>query len=192
MAQPPPCSTRPRSCQARIASTPAPATTVTTGWLITSATDSTFNAQNANRPTGRATKPVYRRGQVFHLSKSRTADKANLSFWAATLLQQVFLGDGAFAQSMLAKATSGQLAQSEVPRAQRRVDRSSALEECLSQHATVADALAAAYREGGLTKSAMARAMGISVPTVRRVEKVRNESSKTRPQRPGVRSCRLP
>jgi putative transposase len=88
--------------------------------------------------------------------------------WSAGLRQQVFLGDEAFVQSALARATSAQRAEAEVPKAQRSVPVRKTLQAYLAQHANQADALTAAYREGGLTMSAIAKALGMSVPTVSR------------------------
>jgi putative transposase len=90
------------------------------------------------------------------------------SFWGAGLRQQVFLGDDDFVQRMQSKVTAQQRANSEFPVAHRRPKPRKALLDYLQQFDEPGDALAAAYRDGHLTMSAMAKAMDLSVPTVSR------------------------
>jgi putative transposase len=91
------------------------------------------------------------------------------SFWATGLRQQVYLGDEAFVQRMLGQATSEQRAVAEVPKAQRSVPREKKpLQHYLRREKNLPAALAAAYREGGITMSAMAKELGLSAPTVSR------------------------
>ncbi len=114
---------------------------------------------------GRQDRALAVRRYVALVAQSNEQDQ---SFWADGVRQQVFLGDEAFAQSMMAKTTSRQRSDAEVPKAQRSVWPRRTLQDYLRQHTNPPDALAAAYREGGLTMSAMAKVMGISVPTVSR------------------------
>ncbi len=90
------------------------------------------------------------------------------SFWADHLRQQMFLGDDEFVQRMLGKATAAQRADAQIPKVQRKRVVKKALLDYLQQHRNQPDALAAAYRDGAMTMSAMAKSLGISVPTVSR------------------------
>jgi putative transposase len=90
------------------------------------------------------------------------------SFWGQGLRQQVFLGDDDFVQRMQDKATAQQRANAEFPLAQRKARPKRALHDYLQQFEKPADALAAAYRDGAMTMSAMAQALELSVPTVSR------------------------
>jgi putative transposase len=91
------------------------------------------------------------------------------SFWASGLRQQVYLGDEAFVQRMLGQATSEQRAVAEVPKAQRSVPQEKKpLQHYMQREKNLPEALAAAYREGGITMSAMGKEVGLSVPTVSR------------------------
>jgi putative transposase len=90
------------------------------------------------------------------------------SFWGAGLRQQVFLGDDDFVQRMQSKVTAQQRANSEFPVAHRKAKPKKVLDDYLQQFDEAGDALAAAYRDGHLTMSAMAKALDLSVPTVSR------------------------
>ena len=90
------------------------------------------------------------------------------SFWADHLRQQMFLGDDDFVQRMLGKATAAQRDDAQIPKVQRKRVVKKALQDYLQQHRNQPDALAAAYRDGAMTMSAMAKSLGISVPTVSR------------------------
>jgi putative transposase len=90
------------------------------------------------------------------------------SFWGNGLRQQVFLGDDDFVQCMQDKATAQQLANADFPIAQRQARPKRALHDYLQRFDKPAAALAAAYRDGAMTMTAMAKAMAISVPTVSR------------------------
>ncbi len=56
-------------------------------------------------------------------------------FWADGLRQQVFLGDNAFVQRMLAQASGGALDEPEIPKVQRRVAARKTLQDHLHLHA---------------------------------------------------------
>jgi putative transposase len=90
------------------------------------------------------------------------------TFWGTGLRQQVFLGDDDFVQRMQSKVTAQQRADSEFPAAQRKPQPKKALQDYLRQFEKPADALSAAYRDGGMTMAAMAKALDLSVPTVSR------------------------
>jgi putative transposase len=90
------------------------------------------------------------------------------SLWQRGLQQQIYLGGDEFAARMQAQSRPAALQSAEVPRAQRLQARS--LAQCLSEQAGNREAaLAQAYRESGLTMSAMARELGLSVSRVSRI-----------------------
>ncbi len=90
------------------------------------------------------------------------------SLWQQGLRQQVYLGDAAFVERMLALATARQRAAPDVPKPQRQSSRT--WTECLdlSGHDRT-QALRMAYREGGMAMTALAQAVGLSVSRVRRL-----------------------
>ena len=90
-----------------------------------------------------------------------------MSIWDEGLRQQVFLGDAAFVAKMQALATDEQRACIEVPKRQRKPSRT--LSAYLEEHDNRSKALSMAFREGGITMSAMARELGISVSHVSRL-----------------------
>jgi putative transposase len=90
------------------------------------------------------------------------------TFWADHLRHQVFLGDDDFVRCMLDKTTAAQRANTQIPKAQRHPQIKISLQEYMQQHYNQPAALAAAYRDGAMTMSAMAKALKISVPTVSR------------------------
>jgi putative transposase len=88
--------------------------------------------------------------------------------WQAGLRGQVFLGDEAFVARMQALATPVQRAAVDVPKAQRKSPCS--LQECLEQlPGQQAQAMHRAYRECGITMTAMAKELGLSVSRVSRL-----------------------
>ena len=93
---------------------------------------------------------------------------ADATFWQQALRGQVFLGDDAFVQRMQALAPAPGLAAREVPKAQRL--RAENWEQYLQQSGGQRNhALHAAYREGGMTMTALARETGLSVAHVGRL-----------------------
>jgi putative transposase len=103
-------------------------------------------------------------------------DPADDAFWATALRQQIFLGDKAFAQRMQEKADPLRRAAADVPRPQRQsvADTPAARErvwgECLQRcSGDRAAALHAAYREHGMTMTALASLAGLSVSRVSRL-----------------------
>jgi REP element-mobilizing transposase RayT len=105
------------------------------------------------------------------------AQDDDAAFWANHLRQQIFLGDEAFAQRMQAKAAPSQRSARDVPRAQRRsvvADSPAARKRAWKQFLAGADgdrsaALLAAYRDGGMTMTALATLAGVSVSRVSRL-----------------------
>lgn len=93
----------------------------------------------------------------------------NATLWDDGLRQQVFLGDEAFVARMLGQAEPRTRTAREVPRRQRQ------LPTAVSPHAFTADgpgraaAMRAAYVEGGLTMTGIARQSGLSVSRVSRL-----------------------
>ena len=96
------------------------------------------------------------------------AQKADSTFWQEALRGQVFLGDDAFVQRMHALAPAPGVAAKEIPKVQRLLAGS--WEQYLMQCGDQRDrALHAAYREGGMTMTALAREAGLSVAHVGRL-----------------------
>lgn len=88
--------------------------------------------------------------------------------WQGGLRGQVFLGDDAFVARMQALATPAMRAAVDVPKAQRKPPLT--LQDCLQQSpGQQARALRRAYREGGITMTAMAKELGLSVSRVSRL-----------------------
>jgi REP element-mobilizing transposase RayT len=105
------------------------------------------------------------------------AEDDDAAFWANHLRQQIFLGDDAFAQRMQAKVAPWRRAARDVPRAHRRAvvaDSPAARERAWKLFLAAADgdrsaALLAAYREGGMTMTALATLASVSVSRVSRL-----------------------
>lgn len=93
---------------------------------------------------------------------------ADASFWQDHLRGQIYLGDDAFAERSLAQASAAQLAQREVPKAQRRIGLPWA--EWLARAGHDRDrGLYLAYRDGAWTMPSLAREIALSVSHVSRV-----------------------
>jgi len=99
------------------------------------------------------------------LVQQKAAEDAGL--WRQGLRQQIFLGDEDFAMRMLATAPVAAAGLREVPRAQRVRRRT--LTQWIAQAATRAEGLRQAYREGGMTMTAIAGELGLSVSRVSRL-----------------------
>ena len=88
--------------------------------------------------------------------------------WDSGLRGQVFLGDEAFVAKMQALATPVQRAAVDVPKAQRKSPCS--LQDCIEQSpGQRGQALRRAYRQCGITMTAMAEELGLSVSRVSRL-----------------------
>lgn len=90
-----------------------------------------------------------------------------LRLWDQALRQQIYLGDEAFVERMQARAEPLRRKASEVPRAQRR--QAGDLDGFLRASDTRAEALRRAHVEGGMTMSAIAGRLGLSVSRVSRL-----------------------
>lgn len=86
------------------------------------------------------------------------------SLWDDGLTQQIYLGDASFVASMQALAGTQRTTNAEVPRQQRSAPRE--LHHWLASQPTREAALLHAHREGGLTMTAIARELGLSVARV--------------------------
>jgi REP element-mobilizing transposase RayT len=93
--------------------------------------------------------------------------KGEASIWQEGLRGQVFLGDDAFVTKMLAMATPQQRAAVDVPKAQRKSTLT--LQQCLAQSASTQQGVYQAYRDCGITMSAIARELGLSLSRVSRL-----------------------
>lgn len=88
------------------------------------------------------------------------------ALWTEALVGQIYLGSPEFAAQM--QARFGRPASVEVPRAQRRASAARPLESYLNG-ADCDSGIRRAYREGGYTQTAIARATGLSVSRVSRL-----------------------
>lgn len=91
----------------------------------------------------------------------------DVRLWDEALRQQIYLGDEAFVERMQKLAEPQRKAAHEIPKAQRRTARSLAqwLRDCDSRE----ESLFRAHTESGLTMSAMAKELGLSVSRVSRL-----------------------
>jgi putative transposase len=94
-----------------------------------------------------------------------TREDADL--WKTGLRQQIFLGDDHFVDDMLAKAAPPTGRVRDVPKAQRV--RSRDLADWISEAGSREEGLRRAYRDGGMTMTAIASSLGLSVSTVSRL-----------------------
>ena len=91
----------------------------------------------------------------------------DVKLWDTALRQLIYLGDEPFVQRMQALADPARQRSAEVPKAQRRtaVTLSALLAEGLPRE----QALRRAYAEGGMTMTAMAQELGLSVSRISRI-----------------------
>lgn len=89
------------------------------------------------------------------------------SFWQEALRGQVFLGDEAFVERMQALAAPRLVADKQIPKAQRYTLRT--WHDCFAQCGDRSHALHMAYRECGVTMTALAQQAGLSVSHVSRL-----------------------
>jgi putative transposase len=89
------------------------------------------------------------------------------SLWHDGLRRQIFLGDEAFAERMLAQAAPQGPRRREVPRAQRARIRT--LQQWIAEAGSREAGLWRAYRDGGMTMTAMADELGLSVSRISRL-----------------------
>ena len=88
-------------------------------------------------------------------------------FWRCTLRQQIYLGDEAFVKSVQQRIEPARLAAIEIPQEQRR--KPVELAQWLAMCATREEALRRAHLEGGMSISAIAKALNLSVSRVSRL-----------------------
>jgi REP element-mobilizing transposase RayT/DNA-directed RNA polymerase specialized sigma24 family protein len=91
----------------------------------------------------------------------------DVPLWDEALRQQIYLGDEAFVERMQALAEPPRKAAREIPKAQRQTSRS--LAQLLSTGGSREEALLRAHTESGLTMSAIAKELGLSVSRVSRL-----------------------
>lgn len=91
----------------------------------------------------------------------------DVRLWDEALRQQIYLGDEAFVERMQKLADPQRKAAREIPKAQRRTTRG--LVQWLSACDSREEALFRAHTESGLTMSAIARELGLSVSRVSRL-----------------------
>ncbi len=87
--------------------------------------------------------------------------------WEEALSGQIYLGDERFVERVQAK-DKGRRDPSEIPRAQRRA-KARPLDDYLSHRGGRDQGILQAYRSGGYTQTAIARALGLSVSRISRV-----------------------
>jgi REP element-mobilizing transposase RayT len=105
------------------------------------------------------------------------ADCDDAQFWQGSLRQQVYLGDDDFVSRMQARSAAPQRLAVDVPKAQRL--SALTLQDCLHRCADQATALHMAYRDGGITMTAIAQELGLSVSRVSRlIASVEREKAK--------------
>ena len=117
--------------------------------------------------------------QAQRLYAELVATARDAPLWAGALRQQVYLGDPAFVERMQAHAAAARLAKPEVPRPQRAEPVATSLNEWLSRCGSREQALYRAYREGGMTMTAMARELGLSVARVSQLVSMGQASGQT-------------
>jgi len=95
------------------------------------------------------------------------ADARGVELWSDALRQQIYLGDADFVERTQALAEAPRKATRDTPKAQRSVSRP--LTHWLKVSATREEALYRAYTEGGLSMTALARELELSVSRVSRL-----------------------
>jgi REP element-mobilizing transposase RayT len=117
--------------------------------------------------------------QAPRLYAELVASARDAPLWTGALRPQVYLGDQAFVERMQAHAAAARMATPEVPRPQRAEPVATSLHEWLARCGSREDALYRAYREGGLTMTAMARELGLSVARVSQLVSMGQASRRT-------------
>lgn len=143
------------SYRAHVCEAPAPV------WLDTDGLHGYVLGRPAKTARDRATAA----GRYAALVVERAASDAGL--WKDGLRQQIFLGDEAFAARMAAKAAAPGARGRRVSGAQRGRNRS--LQDWIGEAGSRETGLWRAYREGGMTMTAMADQSGLSVSRISRL-----------------------
>jgi hypothetical protein len=108
-----------------------------------------------------------------------------VSLWDQALNRQIYLGDNDFVQRMLDAAEPGSARSREVPKAQRpKKTMKLGLTQWLAQGPSREEALRRAHTEGGLTMTAMAAELGL---TVARVSQLVSRAERGREMKSGRR-----
>ncbi len=107
------------------------------------------------------------RSRAARLYADLVASARDQPLWDTALRQQIYLGDEDFVQRMQALAEPHKAVEREIPKAQRRKNLS--LVQWLESARSREEALYRAYTEGGLSMSAIARELGLSVSRVSRL-----------------------
>jgi hypothetical protein len=129
------------------------------GWLDTAALHAYLLGQDVDSPqaTARAQK----------LYAAHEACGHGVTLWNQALNQQIYLGDNDFVQRMLDAAEPAAAQSREVPKAQRpKKTMKLSLAQWLAQGPSREEALRRAHTEGGLTMTAMAAELGLSMARV--------------------------
>jgi putative transposase len=95
------------------------------------------------------------------------AQGRGIRLWEEALSGQIYLGDERFVTRVQSRGAHGSESR-EIPRAQRR-RKVQSLQNCLQHRAGRDEGIVQAYREGGYSQSAIAKALGLSVSRVSRV-----------------------
>ena len=95
------------------------------------------------------------------------ASAPDLPVWPDGLRQQIYLGDEDFVARMQAKMQARARERREIPRAQRRPNKS--LGEWLAHAQSRKEGMFLAHAEGGLSMTAIGRELGLSVSRVSRL-----------------------
>ncbi len=118
---------------------------------------------------GRAVKSLSdrRRACRRYVAMVEKREDSDSAFWRGSLHAQVFLGDESFVQRMQALVPNAARVAKEIPKAQRLPVRrwTDSLQQCGGDRDR---ALYVAYRDGGMTMTALAREAGLSVSHVGR------------------------
>ncbi len=99
--------------------------------------------------------------------KALVSEGSAADFWRCTLRQQIYLGDEAFVKSVQQRIEPARLAAIEIPQEQRR--KPVELAQWLAMCATREEALRRAHLEGGMSMSAIAKALNLSVSRISRL-----------------------
>lgn len=110
---------------------------------------------------GREPATAAQRRQAARRYAAQVAQAPEASIWEEGLRQQVFLGDEAFVERVQKLAAAPSLRSRSVPRPQR--SRPATLDHWLKSCATREEAMSRAHVESGMTMTAIAREVGLSV-----------------------------
>ena len=133
---------------------------------------------------GRTPATAADQAQAQRLYAELVATSREAPLWAGALRQQVYLGDPAFVERMQTHAAAARMATPDVPRPQRAEPVAPSLPDWLERCPTREEALYRAYREGGMTMTAMARELGLSVARVSQLVGMGQASLQTSNSRP--------